>query len=47
MEVKIPEVTLNDGLRIPVIGLGTYQLRGVDRDRHRYGLPVNRQRLQL
>lgn len=28
MEVKIPEVTLNDGLRIPVIGLGTYQLRG-------------------
>ena len=28
MTVQIPEVTLNDGLRIPVIGLGTYLLRG-------------------
>lgn len=25
---QIPEITLNDGCRIPVIGLGTYSLRG-------------------
>ncbi|RFB12706.1 aldo/keto reductase [Bacillus sp. HNG] len=30
MESKIPEVTLNDGLRIPVIGFGTYPLKGND-----------------
>nr|WP_106779448.1 aldo/keto reductase [Lysinibacillus timonensis] len=30
MEMKIPEVTLNDGLTIPVIGFGTYPLKGND-----------------
>lgn len=30
MEFKIPEVTLNDGLTVPVIGLGTYELKGID-----------------
>lgn len=30
MESKIPEITLNDGLRVPVIGLGTYNLKGID-----------------
>lgn len=24
----IPEITLNDGLKLPTIGLGTYTLRG-------------------
>ncbi|WP_438696277.1 aldo/keto reductase, partial [Streptococcus suis] len=24
----IPEITLNDGLKLPVVGLGTYTLRG-------------------
>lgn len=28
MENVVPEVTLHDGVTIPVIGLGTYQLRG-------------------
>lgn len=28
MERQIPEVTLHDGLKIPVIGLGTYTLKG-------------------
>ncbi|WP_138419312.1 aldo/keto reductase [Aquibacillus sediminis] len=28
MTTTIPEITLNDGLRIPVIGLGTYKLKG-------------------
>jgi len=28
MEKKIPEITLNDGLTMPVIGLGTYKLKG-------------------
>jgi diketogulonate reductase-like aldo/keto reductase len=28
MMVKVPEVTLNDGLSIPAIGLGTYGLKG-------------------
>lgn len=27
---QIPEITLNDGNRIPVIGLGTYRLKGND-----------------
>nr|WP_295970150.1 aldo/keto reductase [uncultured Bacillus sp.] len=26
--LKIPEVTLNDGMTLPVIGLGTYHIRG-------------------
>ncbi|MDR4946969.1 aldo/keto reductase [Neobacillus cucumis] len=28
MSMGIPEITLNDGLTIPVIGLGTYKLKG-------------------
>ncbi|WP_078544584.1 aldo/keto reductase [Litchfieldia alkalitelluris] len=28
MDISIPKVTLNDGLTIPVIGLGTYKLKG-------------------
>lgn len=28
MGISIPEVSLNDGLTIPVIGLGTYKLKG-------------------
>lgn len=28
MEIQIPEVRLNDGLTVPVIGLGTYALKG-------------------
>lgn len=28
MQIKIPEITLNDGLTVPVIGLGTYALKG-------------------
>ncbi|MGM0904469.1 MAG: aldo/keto reductase [Bacillota bacterium] len=28
MAIQIPEITLNDGNRIPVIGFGTYQLKG-------------------
>ena len=28
MDKSIPEITLNDGLTLPVIGLGTYKLRG-------------------
>ena len=28
MNVQIPEVTLNDGLRVPVIGFGTWLVRG-------------------
>ncbi|MCM3727015.1 aldo/keto reductase [Neobacillus cucumis] len=28
MEKTIPEITLNDGLTMPVIGLGTYRLKG-------------------
>jgi len=28
MEKTIPEITLNDGLTLPVIGLGTYKLKG-------------------
>lgn len=28
MEVKIPDVTLNDGLTLPVMGFGTYPLKG-------------------
>nr|WP_156153523.1 aldo/keto reductase [Domibacillus robiginosus] len=28
MMVKIPDITLNDGLTLPVIGLGTYALNG-------------------
>lgn len=27
---SIPEFTLNDGLKLPAIGLGTYQLKGID-----------------
>jgi diketogulonate reductase-like aldo/keto reductase len=30
MGIDIPEVILNDGLSIPVIGLGTYKLKGND-----------------
>ncbi|WHY02652.1 aldo/keto reductase [Neobacillus sp. DY30] len=30
MEISIPEVTLNDGLSFPVIGFGTYPLKGID-----------------
>ena len=30
MEIRIPEVTLNDGLTLPVIGFGTYPLKGND-----------------
>ncbi|MBT2700406.1 aldo/keto reductase [Bacillus sp. ISL-40] len=30
MDKSIPEITLNDGLTLPVIGLGTYKLRGND-----------------
>ena len=28
MSISIPEITLNDGVTLPVIGLGTYTLRG-------------------
>lgn len=28
MNQKIPELTLNDGLKVPAIGLGTYSLKG-------------------
>ncbi|MBB2481381.1 aldo/keto reductase [Bacillus sp. APMAM] len=28
MGIEIPEITLHDGLRIPVIGFGTYSLKG-------------------
>ncbi|MBS4219934.1 aldo/keto reductase [Bacillus sp. FJAT-49711] len=28
MSISIPEITLNDGFSLPVIGLGTYSLRG-------------------
>ncbi len=28
MSRSIPEITLNDGVKIPVIGLGTYSLKG-------------------
>ncbi len=28
MQVKIPELTLNDGLKLPSIGFGTYKLNG-------------------
>jgi diketogulonate reductase-like aldo/keto reductase len=28
MVKAIPEITLNDGLTLPVIGLGTYKLKG-------------------
>lgn len=28
MSKAIPEITLNDGLTLPVIGLGTYKLKG-------------------
>lgn len=28
MSSRIPEITLNDGLKIPVVGLGTYSLKG-------------------
>ncbi|WP_268912237.1 aldo/keto reductase [Lentilactobacillus sp. SPB1-3] len=28
MENKVPFVTLNDGIKMPAIGLGTYQIRG-------------------
>jgi diketogulonate reductase-like aldo/keto reductase len=28
MSIEIPEITLNDGNRIPVIGFGTYSLKG-------------------
>ncbi|WP_144549554.1 aldo/keto reductase [Bacillus sp. X1(2014)] len=30
MVISIPEITLNDGLSLPVIGLGTYKLKGAD-----------------
>src|SRR5690625_3389830 len=30
MNKQIPEITLNDGLSIPVVGLGTYKLNGND-----------------
>ncbi|MEH7276610.1 aldo/keto reductase [Neobacillus vireti] len=30
MEISIPEITLNDGLTLPVIGFGTYPLKGKD-----------------
>jgi len=30
MSTAIPEITLNDGLTLPVIGLGTYKLKGND-----------------
>lgn len=30
MEIRIPEVTLNDGVNLPVIGFGTYPLKGND-----------------
>ena len=30
MSINIPEITLHDGLTIPAIGLGTYNLRGND-----------------
>lgn len=28
MGKTIPEITLNDGMTVPVIGLGTYKLKG-------------------
>lgn len=28
MSKSIPEITLNDGITLPVIGLGTYNLKG-------------------
>ncbi|GIN63619.1 2,5-diketo-D-gluconic acid reductase [Robertmurraya siralis] len=28
MSSRIPEITLNDGLKIPIVGLGTYSLKG-------------------
>ncbi|MCR2822266.1 aldo/keto reductase [Lederbergia panacisoli] len=28
MSISIPEITLNDGFSLPVVGLGTYSLRG-------------------
>ena len=28
MQKSIPEITLNDGTTLPVIGLGTYDLNG-------------------
>ncbi|MGG0717990.1 aldo/keto reductase [Robertmurraya massiliosenegalensis] len=30
MSNSIPEITLNDGLKVPVMGLGTYKLKGND-----------------
>jgi diketogulonate reductase-like aldo/keto reductase len=30
MVQTIPEITLNDGLTLPVIGLGTYKLKGIE-----------------
>ncbi|MEH7747465.1 aldo/keto reductase [Neobacillus drentensis] len=30
MSIDIPEIALNDGLTLPVIGLGTYKLKGND-----------------
>ena len=30
MNNSIPEITLNDGVTLPVIGLGTYDLRGAE-----------------
>ncbi|WP_044480516.1 aldo/keto reductase [Paenibacillus antibioticophila] len=30
MNQQIPELTLNDGLKVPAIGLGTYSLKGAD-----------------
>lgn len=30
MNLNIPEITLNDGLKVPAIGLGTYSLKGAD-----------------
>ncbi|GAA0299869.1 diketogulonate reductase-like aldo/keto reductase [Gracilibacillus halotolerans] len=30
MENQLPEVTLNDGLRIPVLGFGTARLKGIE-----------------
>ncbi len=30
MSKTIPEITLNDGVTVPVIGLGTYKLKGIE-----------------
>ena len=39
MNISIPEITLNDGVTLPVIGLGTYTLKG-NEGAIRYKVPL-------